>query len=57
MTRYVVILQASLHGSPAHTTHDAIEAESCEEAEEKALAGWREAEPRYTYGPLLTLQN
>jgi hypothetical protein len=54
VTEYVVILQASRHGSPDHTTRDVIEADSFEEAEQKAIAAWRDANPRYSYSPLLT---
>jgi hypothetical protein len=35
---YVVILQASLNGSPVYSTRDVIQADSCDEAEQKTIA-------------------
>jgi integrase len=35
---YLVILQATLHGSPSHTTRDVIDADTCADAEAKAIA-------------------
>jgi hypothetical protein len=56
MPEFIVILRVSLHGSPAHSTRDVIEADSCEEAGQKAIAAWRNAEPRFSYAPLLTIE-
>jgi hypothetical protein len=53
-TLYVVVLDAQLHGLSAFSTEDVIEADSPEQAEQRAIAAWRELEPRYTYTPLLT---
>jgi hypothetical protein len=51
---FVVILRASRGGSPAFTTEDVIEADSCEQAERKAISAWQDVEPSYTFTPLLT---
>jgi hypothetical protein len=56
MPEYVIILQASLNGAPSHSTHDVIEADSCEEAEQKTIAAWQKAEQRFSYAPLLTTE-
>jgi hypothetical protein len=56
VTPFLVILQANLNGSPSHTTRDVIDADTCADAEAQALAAWREADPRFTYSPLLTTQ-
>jgi hypothetical protein len=53
---YLVILEARLNGSPSHTTHDLIDADTCDDAEAFAIAAWREADPTFTYSPLLTVQ-
>jgi hypothetical protein len=56
VTSYVVTLQVILHGCSVGSTEDVIEATSAAEAEEQAIAAWSEAEPRYEYRPLLTMQ-
>jgi hypothetical protein len=56
MPMYEVILEAVLHASVAHTTHDVIEADDAAAAEEKAVEAWTRVEPRLTFRPLLTVQ-
>ena len=57
LTTFTVILQAALNGSPSHTTRDAIDAGTCGDAEAKAVAAWRTADPTFTYSPLLTVSS
>jgi hypothetical protein len=52
MPVFVVVLDAQLHGSSAFSTEDVIEADSPEQAEQRAIAAWRELEPRYSFTPL-----
>jgi hypothetical protein len=54
---FTVILQAHLYGSPSHTTRDVIGADTCADAEARALAAWCAADPVFTYSPLLTVQH
>jgi hypothetical protein len=56
VTQYVATLQVILHGCSVGSTEEVVEASSPAEAEEQAIAAWREAEPRYEYRPLLTMQ-
>ena len=51
---FVVILDATLHGSSVMTTEDVIEAASATEAEAKAIEQWKRAEPGFTFRPLFT---
>jgi hypothetical protein len=54
MPMFVVVLDAQLHGSSVMSTRDVIEADTPEQAEQRAIAAWRALEPRYTYTPLFT---
>jgi hypothetical protein len=49
MPVFVVVLDAQLYGCSVMSTEDTIEAASAHEAEQDAIAAWRELEPRYTY--------
>jgi hypothetical protein len=53
---YVVILDATLHGSSVMSTEDTVEAASAEEAEAEAIHQWSQAEPKLRFIPLYTAQ-
>ena len=56
MQSYTVILEVRLHGSACGSTEDVIEAETADEAIEKAFRQWRRAQPAMTFAPLLTIK-
>jgi len=53
---FVVILDATLHGSSVMSTNDTIEAPSATDAERMAIEAWKRVYPAYTFRPLVTLQ-
>ena len=55
MTAYTVILVNVYAGASAGSTEDVFDADTTGEAEVLAIAAWEQADPRYTYRPLLTL--
>ena len=55
MTAYTVILAKLYAGASVGSTEDVFDAASAEQAEALAVAAWEQADPRYNYRPLLTL--
>lgn len=53
--RYTVILDVRLNGDSFGTTEDQFEADSAEQAEQRAIEAWRAVRPDRTFHPLLTL--
>ena len=51
---WTVILEIRCHGSACGSTTDDIEADSEQEAVEKAIAAWRKLRPDRTFAPLLS---
>jgi hypothetical protein len=57
MPTYRVRLERRLDGAPVGSTDDRVEASTATEAEAKAIEDWKAAAPRYTFAPLLTIED
>jgi hypothetical protein len=53
---FEVTLERLLNGSACGSTHDVIEAANADEAVEQAQREWRRVEPRFTFAPLLVIE-
>jgi hypothetical protein len=52
---FKVVLDRHVNNASYGTTEDVVEADSAYEAEEQAIAAWRELDPRFSYRALLTV--
>jgi hypothetical protein len=55
MQLFTVVLEVRWNGSACGTTEDVIEAETADEAIEKARTQWKRVEPSFSFHPLLVI--